>query len=79
MKTRIGHGLVGMCALRRQTITFGEHGKIGRRDDVQYDRGRASEEDVSFEESTYDAWETEMASKGHSAMAVPLLISRLLS
>ena len=83
MKTIIGRGIVGRCALRRQVVFLDEEGT--RRDGAGWRREgnqRREEEDEEDEkedeEMMYEEWEQDMIQRGCAAMAVPVLISRFV-
>jgi hypothetical protein len=90
-KTKIGNGLVGMCALRRCAVTCsgvtsgvgqrldlhgGGRGEGGSGCNLEGEGAEEEGEELEEDERRYEEWEREMKGRGSSFMAIPFLAGR---
>jgi len=81
MKTKIGNGLVGLCALRRRALSFSGEEEDADHDDVGRGRGEGARcasagEEATEDELAYGEWEGRKKAQGCCLMAIPFLVSR---
>ena len=81
MKTKIGKGLVGLCALRRRALSFSGEEEDADHDDVGRGRGEGARcasagEEATEDELAYGEWEGRKKAQGCCLMAIPFLVSR---